>query len=80
MLRIYADFNCCDEQGRVRLNIPGSLADLKSHSEEIADGLRVILYMTDEFEVEGVLVFDRIWLGIPDLDTIQYTQPKSRQN
>jgi hypothetical protein len=28
--------------------------------------------MTDEFEVEATLVFERIWLGIPDWNTIRY--------
>ena len=72
MLRIYADFNNTGEDDRVRLNTVGSLRDLRALEGQLADGLRVILYMTDEFEVEGTLVFDTIWNGIPDWSTIKY--------
>lgn len=72
MLRIYADFNSCDEDGRVWLNLPGSLRDLSAQENEIVEGARVVLYMTDEFEVEGTLVFDKIWLGVPDWTTLRY--------
>jgi hypothetical protein len=34
--------------------------------------MRVLLYMTDEFEVYGILVFEGIWMGIPDFSTIKY--------
>ena len=76
MVRIYADFNNTDEQGRVRLSTVGSKRDLDAHKDEVTDGLRVILYMTDEFEVEGALVFDGIWRGIPVWSTIKYTPPE----
>jgi hypothetical protein len=72
MIRIYADFNSCDEQGRVRLNTVGSLKDIKQHENVLEDGMRVLLYMKDEFEVYGTLVFEDIWLGIPDFSTIRY--------
>lgn len=72
MLRIYADFNNSDEQGRVRLNTAGSKKDLDAHAGELADGLRVILHMMDEFEVDGALVFDQIWRGVPDWGTIRH--------
>lgn len=75
MLRIYVDINNRDEQDRIRLNTTGSKRDLHNHASEILDGLRVILYMTDEFEVEGILVFDEIWRGIPDWSTLRYTPP-----
>jgi len=70
MIRIYADFNSCDEQGRVRLNTVGSLKDIKQYENVLEDGMRVLLYMKDEFEVSGTLVFEDIWLGIPDFSTI----------
>lgn len=34
--------------------------------------MKVLLYMTDEFEVCGTLVFEEIGLGIPDFSTIWY--------
>lgn len=72
MLRIYADFNSCDEDGRVWLNCVGSLRDIEPHKEDLKDGLRVLLYMTGEFEVEANLIFDGIWNGFPDWTTIRY--------
>ena len=65
MIRIYADFNSKDEQGRVVLKSVASLRDLEVHKDEIHVGMKVTLYMPD-VEVDGVLVFDRVWLGIPD--------------
>ena len=72
MLRIYADFNDSDEQGRVRLDPRGSRTDVRAHGDALVEGLRVVLYMTDELEVEGTLVFEQIWRGIPDWSTIRY--------
>jgi len=72
MLRIYADFNSCDEHGRVCLNTVGSLRDIDAHRGELREGARVLLYVPDEFEVEGTLEFDRIWLAVPDLPTLRY--------
>lgn len=72
MLRIYADFNSIDEQGRVNLNTVGSLEDVERHKAELREGLEVILYMTGELETRGVLVFDGIWKAIPDWSTVRY--------
>jgi hypothetical protein len=73
MLRIYADFNNMDAQDRVRLNTTRSPSDSDGHPRELEDNLRVLLYMTDEFEVEANVVFaDKIWRGIPDWSTIRY--------
>ena len=76
MIRIYADFNSCDEDGRVCLDTVGSLQDIEKHRDVLAEGMKVILDMTDEFEVQGTLVFDEVWKGVPDWDTIQYAKPE----
>lgn len=79
MLRIYADFNSQDEAGRVCLNTVGSLRGIEAHRDELREGLAVILYMTDEFEVNGTLIFDQnIWKGIPDWSSIKYLGPTDR--
>jgi len=72
MIKLYADFNSYDEQGRVRLNTIGSLEDIKQQENLLEGGMRVLLYMKDEFEVYGTLVLEEIWLGIPDFSTIRY--------
>jgi hypothetical protein len=74
MIRIYADFNSQDEQGRVLLTTVGSRDDLKRHEHEIAEGTEVLLYM-DDVELHGTLVFDDVWMAVPDFDTIRYPNP-----
>jgi len=69
-VRIYADFNNTDEQGRVALNTVGSLEDLKQYGDTLNDGDEVILYAPDEFEVRATLVFDRAWRGLPNWETL----------
>jgi hypothetical protein len=69
MIRIYADFNSTDEEGRVWALLK---RDLEEHSDELKEGLRVLLHMDDEFEVEATLVYDRGWMGVPDWSTIRY--------
>jgi hypothetical protein len=80
MVRIYADFNHRDAEGRVVLDTVGSLADLKIHTEMLAEGMDVLLYMEDEFEVQGRLVFDGVWLAIPDFATIHYMNAEDGNN
>lgn len=75
MVKLYADFNSCDEQSRIWLNTVGSLIDIEQHKDVLEEGMKVLLYMTDEFEVCGTLVFEEIWLGIPDFGTIRYYNP-----
>jgi hypothetical protein len=72
MIKIYADFNSCDDQGRVMLNTVGSLRDLERHKKVLAAGMQAIFYAPGEFEVHGTLVFEGIWIGIPDWSTILY--------
>ena len=50
----------------------GSLADIKKHEDSLKEGMKVIFYRTDEFEVSRVLAYEQIWLGIPDFSTIHY--------
>jgi len=61
-----------DDFGRVYLHIPGSLKDIEKHKDEVVEGKKVLLYVPDEFEVVGTLVFDRVWRAIPDMDTLHY--------
>ena len=72
MIRIYADFNNLDEAERVVLSCMGSLKDIDRCKEKLATGMKVILYMPNEFEVTATLDFDGVWNGIPDWDTIHY--------
>ena len=74
VIRIYADFNNCEENGKVRLNTNGSLGDLFRVKKQIHAGMPVWLY-DEEFEVESKLEYDKkwkIWMGDPHWSTIRY--------
>ena len=46
-----------------------SLADIERYGARLYPGVRVVLNVQEEFEVEAVLEFDaarKIWLGSPD--------------
>ncbi len=58
------------------LNTIGSLRDLEQHKEVISDGMKVVLYMTGEFEVCGTILLEDIWKGVPDWNTIRYEKPE----
>lgn len=61
---IYADFNNADEQGRVRLDTDGTLADLKRHSILLSAGQRLTI-SDGEMGTEGVVEFsdeEQIWV------------------
>ena len=72
MVRIYADFNNVDEDGRVWLNTAAALADIGAYQGSLTEGMRVILYMPNELEVEATLGFDGVWNGLPDWGTLHY--------
>ena len=70
--RIYADGNEMTEDGRFMLHISGSVSDIQRYGTSIRPGIRVLLNVQDEFEVEGFLEFDKsdaMWLGRPDWAT-----------
>jgi hypothetical protein len=72
VIRIHADFNDVDDFGRVYLHLLGSLMDIEKHKDEMVEGMKVLLYVPDEFEVVGTLVFDRVWRAMPDWTTLHY--------
>ncbi len=74
MYRIYFDENAGDERGRFDLGIPGALRDIEPIASQLSDGMHVILYDSEELEVEAVLEFDqeyRCWMADPLWDTLK---------
>ena len=72
--RIYFDSNAATEDGRYILSVAGSSRDIRSLGDSLRPGMRVLLYMTDELEVEATLELDserQIWLGLPDDSTLR---------
>jgi hypothetical protein len=71
--RVYADFQNAYEQGRLRLNCVGTLADLSRQGVELSVGRSLILY-SDGLESAGVVEYseaDRLWVARIDWDAIQ---------
>jgi hypothetical protein len=70
--RIYADFQNCDEQGRLRLNCAGTTEDLARLGISLAEGAVLTLYC-EELEVQGRVVFseeENIWVAAIDWSAI----------
>jgi hypothetical protein len=75
MIRIYCDWSNRLDGERFDLGCPGSCADLERHADILKDGMRVILYQTDELEAEGIIRFDREskrWEGTPNWSTQRF--------
>lgn len=75
--RIYFDTNEQDTGGAYILSVFGAQDDIKRLGDLLRPGMRVLLYMTDELEVEATLEYDSVykrWLGRADLSTIRYLQ------
>jgi len=73
--RIYFDTNESEDTDLFNLSIPGSLKDIHGLSDSLRPGLRVLLYMTDDLEVEATLEYDNVykrWLGRADWTTIRH--------
>lgn len=70
LLRITVDFNTIMTDPRQRVWI--------REQDGLTHGMRVLLI--DDFEVEGVIVFDdkyQSWYGLPDLSTVHYYDDNS---
>ena len=75
--RIYFDTNELDDSGAYSLSVFGAQKDIKRLGDSLHPGMRVLLYMTDELEVEATLEYDGVykrWLGRADWSTIRYLQ------
>lgn len=75
--RIYFDTNSGTPAPRSRYGLWFDLSkrDLAAIAGGPRDGMRVIIYMTNELEMEAILEFDsewNEWVGDPLLETIKY--------
>ena len=68
LCRIYFDSNEGDENGRFDLGIAGSLEDIAVLGARLKEGMRVVIYMSGELEMEAILEWDsrsNCWMGRP---------------
>ena len=71
-LRVFADFNNADEEGRLRLNCIGTIDDLARQKVELQDGQTLTFY-SEDLEVEGMVkhsLEESIWVAVIDWDNI----------
>jgi hypothetical protein len=74
--RIYFDANETDDSGpnAYLLSIFGAQEDIQLLGDSIRPGMRVLLYMADELEVEATLQYNsqnQYWVGHADMSTLR---------
>ena len=75
MIRIYCDWNDRIDAEKFDLGCRGSVDDLTLHASALKEGMRVVLYQTDELEAEGTIHFDlerNRWWAVPDFTTKRF--------
>jgi hypothetical protein len=83
LYRIYFDTNDGTMSDGYPLCCKGSLEDIQPIAHQLKEGMRVIIYMTGELEMEAILEFDRgnnFWIGHPIEETLKILdelEPKS---
>lgn len=73
--RIFFDTNRGTEEHGYWLGFDQSLKDLEILGDKLRDGARVIIYMSEELEMDAVLRFDlaaTVWWADPISGTIKY--------
>jgi hypothetical protein len=75
--RIYFDTNDGVREDTYALDIAGSMEDIRCLGDLLRPGMRVLLYMSGELEVEATLEYDTEhgrWLGRADMSTLHHLQ------
>jgi hypothetical protein len=83
-IKIYADFQKADDEGRLILTCLGTLKDLNRYGVQLSEGLRLTFYSDDADEngnsddliVEGITHYDKAseqWTAIIDWNAIKHT-------
>ncbi|HUE70399.1 MAG TPA: hypothetical protein VMP01_05865 [Pirellulaceae bacterium] len=65
---LYADFNNADAQGRLRLNVRGTLDDLAGQGIQLEESMPIVVYDV-ELEADGSAQFskeEQIWVAVID--------------
>ena len=70
---LYADFNNADPEGRVRLNVAGTLRDLARQGVQLREGLPVVVH-DEELAADGEAVFsagEGVWAARIDWSLVR---------
>ena len=80
-LRVFADFNNADVQGRLRLNCNGTLEDLAQQQITLREQQWLTLY-SEDLEVEAQVAFsteENVWVALIDWAAIKRQQHRVAQ-
>ena len=72
-LRVFADFNNADEEGRLRLNCIATIEYLARQKIELQDG-QILTFYSKDLEVEGIVKHspeENIWVAVINWDNIR---------
>ena len=70
---LYADFNNADPEGRVRLNVAGTLRDLARQGVQLREGMAVFIH-DEELAADGEAVFsarEGVWAARIDWSLVR---------
>jgi len=73
-VKIYADFNNADQEGRIRLNTKGTYQDLERKKVELREGLELLLDDDEGITTLGIVSFsqnENIWVAKINWDEIK---------
>jgi len=73
--RIWFDANNGTMHQGYPLTLPGSHHDIQPIADKLKDGMRVVIYMGEELEMEAILEFDPsacCWVAHPVSGTLKY--------
>jgi hypothetical protein len=78
LLKIFADFNNSDRDGRVRLNTVGALNDIKRLNIQFEKGLEILLDDHEGLATHGTVEFsneENIWVAKIDREKLMNLLP-----
>ncbi|WP_199245148.1 hypothetical protein [[Phormidium] sp. ETS-05] len=81
-LKIFVDFHNADQQGRLRLNCVGTIADLSRQSVRLQPGQIITLY-SEELEADGVVQYseeENLWVAVIDWQQIREVEEMMPSN
>ena len=81
-LKVYADFQNADRQGRLRLNCIGTVQDLSRYQIKLQEDL-VLTLCSEDLEVEGQVQYsseENLWVAIIDWDAIREVELESNSS
>lgn len=74
MLEIFADFNCADRQGRLRLDVKGAIESISRSNIDLRKSGQEYIFSDGDVSAVGRVVWseeESIWVGVIDWSEVQ---------